>query len=414
MNYRSEIRDTVWLALFQGLNYIVPIILWPYLMYVLGAEGWGNFTFGLSVAQWLILIVDFGFNLTATKRISLARGNQEEVNKIFTATLCAKLLLLAVSGLFLTGIVLVPRFAIYRRVTCVFFLMVAGSCCQFVWLYQGLGQIWRVSGINAVCKLLILPLVFVLVKSDADVVLAALLQSASFVACGVWVVISIRVHGYARLCRVAWDDIREALRDGLPVFMSSAATSVYTALFVVILAWFALPDEVGRYTAAEKLMRSGILLLWSPLVQAFFPRVSRLSKEDRESAERLIKRLTVVSVTIAIVIGTALFVGAEPIAALLGKDYTGIAPIARVLSVVPLFVCTGGITGQLGLLAMGDEDDKRRYRNVYLTAAAVALLLVLPAAKYWQGRGVAIAVAIVEMYVCAGVGRVYFKKSNRG
>ncbi len=413
MNYKAEIKNTVWLIGLQGINYLIPLIVWPYLMVVLGAEQWGKFTFGLSLAQWLILIVDFGFNMTATKRISLAHTDKAEISRIFTSTLCAKLLLLAICGVIVSGLWFIPRFEVYRQVMLVFFLMVIGSVFYFVWLYQGLDQIWRVSAINAASKLLLLPMLFLFVKSPSDVLTASFLQAGGFLLCGLGVILSVHIHDYAHLTKIGWRDIRETLHDGFPVFLSSAATSIYTALFVVILAYFVAPDDVGRYTASEKLMRCGILLLWSPVVQAFFPRLSRMSSENRQKAEGLLNKLLLYTVAVSIFFGGILFFAAGSLADFLGSDYEGIQSLCRIMAFVPIFVCVGGIYGQLGLLAMGDEADKRGFRNVYMGAAIFALCIVFPLSRYMGGLGVAIAVLLTEAVVCICIGGLYLKNKSK-
>ncbi len=77
-----EVKDVFYLIALQGLNYLAPIVVLPYLMVVLGAEKFGCIGFALAVCQYLMIVVDFGFNLSATKRIALAKGNQDELNKI--------------------------------------------------------------------------------------------------------------------------------------------------------------------------------------------------------------------------------------------------------------------------------------------------------------------------------------------
>ncbi|MBQ2050675.1 MAG: oligosaccharide flippase family protein, partial [Paludibacteraceae bacterium] len=56
--YKKEIHDTLWVMCLQGLNYLVPILVVPYLMVVLGAEKFGYYGFALAVSQWLLLMVD--------------------------------------------------------------------------------------------------------------------------------------------------------------------------------------------------------------------------------------------------------------------------------------------------------------------------------------------------------------------
>jgi PST family polysaccharide transporter len=77
---QREIKDVFYLILLQGLNYVAPLLVLPYLMIKLGAEKFGYIGFSLSVCQYLMLIVDFGFNLSGTKRIALVQDNQDKLN----------------------------------------------------------------------------------------------------------------------------------------------------------------------------------------------------------------------------------------------------------------------------------------------------------------------------------------------
>ena len=48
-NNRKELVDTLYLIMLQGINQLLPIIVMPYLMVKLGAEGYGYVGFSLSV-----------------------------------------------------------------------------------------------------------------------------------------------------------------------------------------------------------------------------------------------------------------------------------------------------------------------------------------------------------------------------
>lgn len=403
MNWTKEAKDTVWLIGLQGVNYVVPLFVLPYLMAVLGAEQFGVYSFGIALAQYLMMLVDFGFNLTASKQIALARGNVAETDRLFSATMVSKGLLLALSAIVVMIVGALPAYRIYRTIIWITWLMVVGNTFSMYWLFQGAGKIRLVAVVNTLMKLLILPLTFLLVKSPSDVRIAAWIQVAVFMTTGAVMAGLTWKLGLAHWMRVQWTDIRGQIRSSWSIFLSNAATSTYTALFVVILAYMVSAEEVGKYAAAEKIIRSVCYMIWLPLSQAYFPRISRLGKENPAEGRRLIRMLTLFVMVVLGAAGIGMAVVAEPLTAWIGKDYAGIGGIAAILAVVPLFIGVGGVQGQMGLIALGDEKDKASFRNVYLAAGLISLASVCGLSWYWGATGAAAALVITEGFVCAGM-----------
>ena len=403
MLWTKEAKDTIWLIGLQGVNYLVPLFVWPYLMVALGAEQFGVYSFGIALAQYLMMLVDFGFNLTASKQIALSQGDELETNRIFSATMTAKLLLLCLSGIIVAIVSVIPAYTVYRNIVWITWLMVVGNAFSMFWLFQGLGKIKLISIVNTAMKLLILPLVFVFVKTPADANIAAWIQAAVFVGSGIVIVWLTKKLSLAQVVPIQWKDIKEQLKSSFSIFLSSAATSTYTALFVVILAYMVSADEVGRYSAAEKIMRSICYLIWMPISQAYFPRASKLGKENPIEGKRLMRHLTLFIIVALGFAGIAIAIAAEPLVNLLGKDYTGIGTIAAILSVVPVLIGIGGIQGQMGLIAMGGEREKKAFRNVYLMAGVIALVSVCILSYIWGAVGAAIALVLAEGFVCVSM-----------
>ena len=387
----------------QGINYLAPLLVWPYLMVVLDAGQFGVFSFGVALAQYLMLLVDFGFNLTATKQIALAKGNKEWTDRIFSSTMYAKFLLLAVSAVIMAGLSAVPRFAVYRKVMWIMWGMVTGHTFSMFWLYQGVGKVRLVAIVNACMKLLIMPLTFILVRSGDDVAIAAWIQVAVYIGAGCVTTVLTKTMGLASWVKVSWSDVAVQLRSSSPIFLSNAATSTYTALFVVILGCFVTSDEVGKYAAAEKIMRAACYLIWIPVCQAYFPKVSRLGQTNPSEGENLVRRLTLLLAVCLGVAGVLLFFFAEPIAGLLGKNYAGLGKLSAIMAVVPVLVGVGGAQGQFGLIALGGKKEKRSFRNVYFAAGAVALVSVCWFAYFWGVSGAAYALVLTEGTVCVSM-----------
>ncbi len=397
---KREIKDVFYLIALQGLNYIAPLLVLPYLMKVLGAEKFGYIGFSLSVSQYLMLIVDFGFNLSATKRIALAKDNRDELNKIFTSTLYAKIALLGVSFIVLVLLACISRFAEYRQTMFVMFFMVVGNAFSFVWLFQGLGKIRVVSIVNMIAKLSVLPLTFIFVKNSSDYLVAALLQSLVAVVATIISIGFIWHEKWVSIVAFIKKDILFELKESFPIFLSSAATSIYTASFVVVLGYFCTPAEVGQYSAVDRIMRALCWLIFIPVSQAFYPKVALLGLKNRRKGIDLVLKILVFILFCMLIVFVGMFFLSPYIIAFLGKDYQNSLLLFKIMAFVPIFVGVGGIVAQLGILALGNKDDKKNYQRVYFIAGGVALISVFASIPYLGTVGAAISLLITEAVVC--------------
>jgi O-antigen/teichoic acid export membrane protein len=395
--------DVIWLLALKGLNYIAPILVLPYLMMTLGAEKYGYIGFSLAVCQMMMLIVDFGFDLSATKEIALAKGNQREVDRIYTETVRAKWLLLTVTALLVWALSMIPRFFIYRETLYVMFLMVVGHAFSFVWLLQGVGRIRVVSIINTLCKLSVLPLTFVFVHTPADFLVAALIQSMVYLLSSLVTYVYIQKKGLASSLPCSIQNVIMALRRSFPIFFSNAATSIYTMSIAFFLGWFGTAVEVGRYSAVDRLVRALTYMILFSVIQAFYPRIVQMNRENQGVAVRYVRKVLVFVAGGMALLGILLFAFSPLAESLLGTEYVGTGAIFRLMAWVPLFVGSGGVYAQLVLLAMGGERERRRYRNVYSLAAVLAFACIFLLIPVGKAMGAAGTVLIVEVSVAVGM-----------
>jgi len=283
--------------------------------------------------------------------------------------------------------------------------MVAGSTLSFVWLFQGLGKIRMISIFTMIAKLSILPLTFVLVKTADDFLIAAFLQSFVMIFAAIITVFYIFKNKMANFVKVTYKNVIKELKLSFPLFVATFYSAVYVWLFTLILGYFSSPQEVGKYAAAEKIVRVLCYCVIVPTIMAFYPKISELAKNLRNEARFLIRKILIAVIFFMFIIFFVLFFFSNGLIQLLSdkfmiNDYAGIEFLLKIMAIIPLFIAVGGICGQLGLLALGGKRDKKRFQRVYFVAAIVAIVSIFALTPFYHSVGAAIALLITEITVC--------------
>ncbi|WP_148872425.1 oligosaccharide flippase family protein, partial [Serratia marcescens] len=121
----------------QAVNYILPLLIIPLLVRVLGVELFGTYILILTVIQYFIIASEYGFNLTATRKIAINIESKQSVSKFFFAVISAKLLIAGIGVIALnTVLLLLPQYHKYILYLNFGYLSVLGSIFFPIWLYQ--------------------------------------------------------------------------------------------------------------------------------------------------------------------------------------------------------------------------------------------------------------------------------------
>ena len=108
---RSLFGNTASLYILQTVNYIIPLISVPYLVRTLGTDNFGLLAFAGSLMGYFQIVVDYGFNLSATREISLRKNDREWLSNFCSSVLVVKMaLVLVCAGILAALMYCVPRF----------------------------------------------------------------------------------------------------------------------------------------------------------------------------------------------------------------------------------------------------------------------------------------------------------------
>ena len=112
------------LGVLQMANYLIPLMVLPVVSRVLGAALFGSVGYAQNIVTYLTLLVNYGFEYSATRQIALAGQDKERKRQLFWAVLFVKTLLLLLSflilallPLFMERVASDPRLYVYTALT---------------------------------------------------------------------------------------------------------------------------------------------------------------------------------------------------------------------------------------------------------------------------------------------------------
>ena len=390
----SLAKNIVSLYLVRGVNYVLPLLVLPYLFRMLGPRAYGAIVFAQSLMAYVALITDFGFSLSATRAVSLVREDHAQLAKLFWTILAAKVLLLVAMGaVIVLAVFIVPELRAHAKIIFICGLSVIGSVVLPQWYFQGLEKMSAMAWIQAVSKVLgLLPIVF-FVHSSRNQFTAAMLLSAPSLIGGVVCLSIVKYVAPVSRYRPTLREIREAYADSRHLFVSNVATSAYVTGNALILGFVSGDAAVAIYSVANRVALAAFSF-FSPVIQATFPRASLLFGRSLADAKSFVRRISVVLVAGSAVISALLFIFAREIVAVIaGPRYATAIPVLRVMSLLPIVVCVATILAQIVMVNIGLS---RALSRIYIFMAVVSFTVMPILGGRFGALGGASALMIVE------------------
>ena len=389
-------RNAASLYAVQFCRKIFPLISIPYLARTLGPAGWGTVAFVQSLSEFLVLWIEFGFNLSATRDIAHHRYSPEECGRIATGVMGAQILL-AITGAAMAGFVALqfPALRGDSRLIAAGLIYAVAQGLMPLWFFQGLERLTSAAILEVIGKALALAGLFLLVHGTTDswkvLALQAIAPGISGIA-GLWM-----ARRSFRLCNPSWNLVGDALRSGWRMFVFRSGESLYGVGNAFILGLFAPPTMVGYFAGADKLTRAAGGLL-NPIKDAIYPRITLLTRHAPERAARLLRIGAVLMVSGGAALTCILFLGAPFLVnRIMGPQFDPAVNVVRIMSLLPLLL---SITNSVGLQSLLPMRRDREINSIILRAGAINVLLAFFVAPRWAHNGMAGTVIVAETFVC--------------
>jgi len=346
--------DLVFVYFAYSLRYVYLLLLIPFYSRVLGVEGYGVISAGFSLMQIIWLFVNWGFIISASREIAIANPNQYAL--IFGKYLSG-MLMVGFAGLILGGVAVYfsTILRIHYLVGLLSIILGIVSAFNLSWYFTNT-QRPRVPLVLEVLSLsinLVLILIFVNSPSDVWISLITLIFSNLVInSIALWLIRS-EIKGV----KVNFQGVFKLINKTKFLFLYASSSILIGASSTYLLSLTISTTGVGLFSAADRLVSAGLSLM-GPLFIIFSPKVMVLFQSNKDNAYILIKKITFLLLTIAM-IGTLLCLfAAEPIVNIIfGKHFSATAEILKYYAVIfPVYALNMVLGGYLFIALHHDNE----------------------------------------------------------
>jgi polysaccharide transporter, PST family len=380
----------------QGVGYLLPLIVVPYLIHTLRPEGWGILAFVQGFCAFMNILIEYGFDMSATREVARVPNDTQKLSNLLASVLGAKACF-AVLATFVTFLAYLTIPALHAHPL----LLGAGlfgsvmQSLNLLWFFQGLERMRFVSVLEITTKVVCTLGIFFVVHQPEDAWKVLVMQGVAST-----VTLGLALRAAYRTVPVTLPTlalVTDVLRQGWGMFMFKCSDSLFTAGNAFILGLFVSPVYVGYYAGAEKLFKASTNLLY-PLSRGLYPRLSFLADRDRPQAKQLI-RLSTLLMGLGGSGIAGLFIYAAPwiIGLVLGPAMVAEAtPTFQILMLgLPLI----GLHFALGLQWMMCLGLERAYSGIVLAAGLLNCTLAFFLAPRFAHIGMAWSIVLTEVFL---------------
>jgi O-antigen/teichoic acid export membrane protein len=292
---KTILENFSYLGFLQIVNMLIPLATYPYLIRVLEKDTYGLIILSQGIISYLVVIINFGFNISATKDISIHRNNKMKLNEIVSIVLIIKFVLLIFASIILLAcIYLIPQLKEQQTLLILCMWMCFYEFIFPVWYYQGIEKMKYITLLTLASRLIFLTFIFILIKSKEDYLILPMINGlGALIAGGISLYIIFVIHKI-KFVVVPLKEIRIYLKEGFVLFLTNAVMVFKDKTNILLIGSFIGTGAVSEFDLAIKI-KDLLLMPITLLNQAVYPKISK--ERNMKFMMRILKVLFI-SITI--------------------------------------------------------------------------------------------------------------------
>ncbi|OGB74173.1 hypothetical protein A2V68_00100 [candidate division Kazan bacterium RBG_13_50_9] len=403
---QTVLKNTFWLSVSQLLHRLIKVVVVIYAARVLGAAGYGVFSYAIASAGFMTMFSNIGIETILIKE-SVQKPHLS--SNYLSTTFFIKLILLALLSVLIIGVIpLINKVpGVEELLPVVAVILVLDGLRGFGFsLFRSLEQMETEAGINVFTGIaIVVAAMMVLFFLPTPYYLAVAYAIGSALG------LIATIYAARNYLKSLWSHftkelVRPILIATWPLALIGMVGLIMLYTDTLMLGWMGTAQDLGLYTAAQKPLQ--FLVVIPTLVGAsILPALSRLVNKNQPNFKALLEQALAIVMLIALPIATTgIILSSDIIALLYGADYASSVLVFRVFMLSLLVTFPGTIVGQ-AVIALGEQQKFLKYivlgalTNVALNAYLIPL---------WGIFGAATATFLAQL---AAQGIIYYQIRSR-
>ncbi|MCF2612840.1 oligosaccharide flippase family protein [Fusobacterium perfoetens] len=401
------LKNSIMLYLMTFARYLFPLLLFPYLTRVLMSEYYGIITYMTSIVNYISMIIDFGFNFSATRKISINRNDIKKVRRIYTSVIKAKIILGIISGIFVSLFLsFVPILRENKIVLIAYYISTVILVFLPDFIYRGLEEMKGITIRYCLSKAITTILTILVVKGPDQLIWIPIFNGVGNATSIVFTWIHLKKKFDISFTKTYIQDSVEEIKESFIFFISTFASTAFTFANILFMGFASFSESDIAYWGVAFQLITLVISLYEPITSSLYPRMVKSRNV------KLIKNALVYIVPVILVGVTVCYFGAPFfINIVAGVGYEISINIFRIMLPVLVFTYPAQV---LGFPVLG-PINKEKYVTISTLIAAVfhmGVLIVLLSINKFTLINIAILRSTTEFVLM--LLRIYFYYQNKG
>lgn len=351
-------ENFVYNFLLTGSNLLFPLLTFPYLSRVLGANGLGICNFITSYSQNFIIVAALGLPVYGSREIAKLGDNKPKRSKLFFELITIHLFFTCfLLFIYIASIFMYAEIRDYKSLALLGGSLILFNVFSIEWLFVGLSDFKYITLRSLLIKVFSVIAIFLLVKSKEDfTILFIIIVCTAFLT----VLVNIfhaRNHITTRII-LTYKGIKLHLKSIFILGGYMVLTSIYSVLPATLLGFLSTKSAVGYYYGANQIIRI-VISVFASLITVMAPRMNQIfEQQGKKEYLTLVHKSLHIVISLGIPITFFIFLLADPIVMLLaGKNFINSIIVIKIMAPIILIVAFAQVFVLL-ILSVNRKDNQ--------------------------------------------------------